>query len=157
MNSQTKKGTASGNIKQQKNKCNTQCDNESSNGLGFDVYDILSFADKSEARAYLENNFNFDAFADEDEFLEHLKGYAKQGDLTMKNLLGFCYYVGYGCEESPKKAIQWWTKAAEQGDVCSQRCIGGCYYNGNMGVRKNYTKVSIGLRKPLFKMIPNRN
>lgn len=100
----------------------------------------------------------FDAFANEAEFLESLKAYAKQGDLTMQHLLGLCYHVGYGCEENPKKAIQWWTKAAEQGDVCSQRCIGGCYYNGNMGVRRNYTKaVYCGLRKPLFKMIPNRN
>lgn len=37
MNSQTKKGTASGNKKQQKNKCNPQDNNESKDGLGFDV------------------------------------------------------------------------------------------------------------------------
>lgn len=118
--------------------------------LDFDINDIISFADKSEARAYLENHFNFDVFADETEFLECLKGFAKQGDPIMQNLLGVCLCAGYGCEENPHKALQWWTKAAEQGEVCSQRCLGGCYFKGDLGVRKNYKKAVYWLEKAAF-------
>lgn len=59
--------------------------------LDFDINDIISFADKSEARAYLENHFNFDVFADETEFLECLKGFAKQGDPIMQIFWVFVY------------------------------------------------------------------
>lgn len=140
MNSKTKKVTVFKTGTQQEVKCKPQCDNKNVRELDFDVTDIISFADKSEARAYLENHFNFDVFVDETEFLEFLKGFAEEGEPMLQNILGICLIIGYGCEENPHEALKWWTKAAEQGDLCSQRCLWSCYYSGNSGIRKNYKK-----------------
>ena len=147
MNSKREKETVLRNKTQQEIKCKPQSDNKNVRKLDFDVNDIISFGDKDEARTYLEKHYKFDAFANETEFLECLKGFAKQGDPIMQNLLGVCLCAGYGCEENPRKAIQWWTKAAEQGEVCSQRCLGGCYYTGDLGIGKNYKKAVYWLEK----------
>ncbi|MBO4503760.1 MAG: sel1 repeat family protein, partial [Bacteroidales bacterium] len=112
MNSKKEKETALRNKTQQEIKCKSQSDNENVCSSDFEINNIISFGDKAEARAYLKKHFKFDVFADETELLECLKGFAKQGDPIMQNLLGVCLCAGYGCEENPRKAIQWWTKAA---------------------------------------------
>jgi len=136
------------NIKKQKNsdskpKCNKWNDCKKV----LDIKDIISFTDHSEARAYIEANFKNGHFADEYEFMECLKGYAKQGDPIMQNILGICFIIGYGCEENPHEALKWWTKAAEQGDLCSQRCLWGKYYYGSTGIRKNFKKAIYWLER----------
>lgn len=147
MNSKRGKEKVLRNNTQQEIKCMSQSDNENVCSSDFEINDIISFGDKAEARTYLEKHYKFDVFADETEFLECLKGFAKQGDPIMQNLLGVCLCAGYGCEENPHKALQWWTKAAEQGEVCSQRCLGGCYYTGDLGIGKNYKKAVYWLEK----------
>lgn len=127
--------------KKQKNSVNKSKPNKGNDGKKvLDIKDIISFSDKSEAKAYIEANFKNGHFADEYEFMECLKGFAEEGEPMMQNILGICLIIGYGCEENPHEALKWWTKAAEQGDLCSQRCLWSCYYNGNSGICKNYKK-----------------
>lgn len=109
--------------------------------------DIRSFTSNSEARAYLETYFKEITPSDELEIMECLKKSAKEGDAMCQHMLGFCLSVGYGCDENPREAIKWWTKAAEQGDICAQRCLGSIYYYGKSNVRKNYKKAACWLEK----------
>ena len=41
---------------------------------------------------------------------------AKQGNMWAQNNLGCCYQYGEGVRKNYKKAVEWFTKAAEQGD-----------------------------------------
>ena len=40
---------------------------------------------------------------------------AKRNNAEAQNLLGICYFYGYGVEQSYDEAVKWWKKAAEQG------------------------------------------
>lgn len=109
--------------------------------------DVISLTSNSEARAYLETYFKEITPSDEFEIMERLKESAKEGDPMCQHMLGFCLSVGYGCEESPREAIKWWTKAAEHGEICAQRCLGICYCYGETVVRKNYKKAAYWLER----------
>jgi TPR repeat protein len=53
--------------------------------------------------------------------------------------LGICYKSGQGVTKDEKKAVYWYTKAAEQGDADAQCNLGNCYFNGE-GVAVDYDK-----------------
>lgn len=69
-------------------------------------------------------------------FVEDLRSAAVQGDAEAQSCLGFCYETGDGVEKNYKKAIYWYTKAAELGDIEAQFNLGLCYKNGK-GVKKS--------------------
>ena len=52
---------------------------------------------------------------------------------------GRCYERGEGVEKDLKKAVEWYTKAAEQGDAMAQNTLARCYKNGE-GVAKDLNK-----------------
>ena len=55
--------------------------------------------------------------------------------------MGVNYGKGYGVEQSYKKAIYWWQKAAEQGHAEAQFNLGYCYYNGK-GIELSKSKAT---------------
>jgi TPR repeat protein len=59
-----------------------------------------------------------------------LEAKAKAGDASAQFELGAVYHDGTGEEKDFKKAIEWFTKAANQGDVRAQFNIGVMYYMG---------------------------
>ena len=54
-------------------------------------------------------------------------------------VLGVIYYNGKGVPQDYKKAVYWYTKAAEQGNVNAQWSLGFMYYYGE-GVPQDYQK-----------------
>lgn len=110
------------------------------------AYGIISFTSKSEARAYLETSFKKGTTEDAFEIVERIKDYAKHGAPRWLYLLGLCYYVGYGNDEDPHKALKCWSKAAGKGEHCSQYALGSGYYYGT-AMRKNYKKACFWLEK----------
>ncbi len=50
-------------------------------------------------------------------FIEDLISAAESGDAEAQLSLGYCYDTGDGVKKSYKKAVFWYTKAAEQGNV----------------------------------------
>ena len=60
--------------------------------------------------------------------------------------MGVNYGKGYGVEQSYKKAIYWWQKAAEQGNANAQNNLGVAYHNGN-GVEQDKNKAIYWFRK----------
>lgn len=108
--------------------------------------DIISFTSKSEVGAYLESSFKKSTNEDAFEIVERIKDYAKHGDSRWMYLMGLCYYVGYGNDEDPHKALKCWSKAAEKGEHYSQYALGGGYYYGT-AMRKNYKKACFWLEK----------
>ncbi len=53
-------------------------------------------------------------------FIEDLISAAESGDAEAQLSLGYCYDTGDGVKKSYKKAVFWYTKAAEQGNVDAQ-------------------------------------
>eukprot|EP00808_Paulinella_micropora_P009559 g76512.t1 len=49
------------------------------------------------------------------------------------------YKAGQGMQKDFKKAVEWYTKAAEAGNAPAQRYLGVCYENGQ-GVQKDRNK-----------------
>ena len=45
---------------------------------------------------------------------------SERGDAKAQNKLAICYKNGKGVRKNLKKAVEWFTKAAEQGNVSAQ-------------------------------------
>ena len=60
-------------------------------------------------------------------------------DSLAQYLMGRMYEYGKGVTQDYKKAVEWYTKAAEQGDARGQNNVGTMYDNGD-GVTKDYKK-----------------
>lgn len=54
-----------------------------------------------------------------------------------QNILGLCYFVGFGCKEDHSEALCWWGKAAEQDDDCAMYFLGRSHLYGD-GTEKDY-------------------
>lgn len=67
-----------------------------------------------------------------------LDGYfpAKKGAAAAQKYLGHCYYNGYGVKQDYKKAVEWYSKAAEQGNADAQFYLGKLTAEGN-GIEQN--------------------
>ena len=64
---------------------------------------------------------------------------AEQGKSCSQDLLGDCYYFGYGVEQNFETAVEWYTKSAEQGNSFAQCSLGFCYQFGQ-GITANCAK-----------------
>ena len=74
------------------------------------------------------------------DFVEYTKQYAEFiKDFDRPNVVGFSYYNGVGVVKDFKKAIYWYTKAADQGYADAQFNIGVCYELGH-GVNEDFGK-----------------
>lgn len=56
-----------------------------------------------------------------------------------QDILGLCYFVGYGCKENHSIALSWWEKAAKQDDDCAMYFLGRCFLYGD-GAEKDCMK-----------------
>ena len=65
-----------------------------------------------------------------------LRKAAEQGYVFGQSYLGWCYYYGWGVEQSYEKAVKLFWKAEEQGDVNAQYGLALCYEEGK-GVAKS--------------------
>lgn len=63
-----------------------------------------------------------------------IKGYA-----DAQEMLGFCYFYGYGTENNYQEAVKWFRKAAKHNIIKSCIYLGFCYYDG-LGVKKDNSK-----------------
>ncbi len=97
-----------------------------------------AFEDAAEATAFLDDSFKEyrDTYTKEDLF-RMLQEVAEEGNPIMQQFLGLCYAIGYGCEENPAEAVNWFKKSAEQGCDDAQMMLGECYCCGH-GVKKDY-------------------
>ena len=66
----------------------------------------------------LSNN-DFSSDSTDSEFHD-LLAKAEQGDATAQYWLGWCYEYGQGVAKDEKKAVEWYTKAAERGFAAAQ-------------------------------------
>ena len=73
------------------------------------------------------------------EAVDYLLKAAIQGHAKAQNLLGICYFNGYGTEQNLPKAFEWFSKSAENNFAKGQFNIGNCFYNG-WGVKADYKK-----------------
>ena len=64
---------------------------------------------------------------------------SKRGDASAQYLLGFMYVNGDGVRKDYKKAVKWFTNAADQGHARAQNNLGYRYSKG-LGVEKDYKK-----------------
>lgn len=71
--------------------------------------------------------------------IANLEKMAKQGDLDAQYDLGHCYENGIGVAKDTKKAVYWYTKAADKGLANAQDRLGYCYNYGR-GVAKDLNK-----------------
>jgi TPR repeat protein len=67
---------------------------------------------------------------DEEAFKRFLELSEKEGHVEAMIMTGYCYYNGTGMAMDMKKAVEWYTKAAEQGNSDAQNTLGVCYDNG---------------------------
>jgi len=56
--------------------------------------------------------------------------------------LGLCYARGWDIRQDYKKAVEWYTKAAEQAHACAQFGLGQFYSNGSDGVMRDYKQAT---------------
>ncbi len=82
--------------------------------------------------------YNMEDYNNAVKFLE--EAYAS-GEKRASNLLGDCYYYGYGVEQDYAKAVECYMEAYNKGikDSGSMNNVGHCYYNG-LGVEQDYAK-----------------
>jgi hypothetical protein len=70
---------------------------------------------------------------------------AENGDADAQNALGGAYYIGdvspFRVGQDDKKAVKWWTKAAEQGNDFAQCGLGHMYSKGR-GVVQDYNEAA---------------
>ncbi|OUI79256.1 hypothetical protein HK18_01425, partial [Commensalibacter intestini] len=62
---------------------------------------------------------------------------AHRGDITSQNFIAISYLTGQGAPKDYKKALYWYTKAADQRNVDAQFQLGEMYFKGQ-GVPQNY-------------------
>ena len=67
---------------------------------------------------------------------------SENGEVEAQNNLGECYYYGHGVEQDFKKAVYWYTKAAEQNFGFAQKLLGNCYLLGS-GVPQDNEKAKM--------------
>lgn len=56
---------------------------------------------------------------------------ANNGMAEAQNMLGVCYYNGYGVEKNLDLALEWYTKGAENGNANAQYMLGLAYINSS--------------------------
>jgi len=77
--------------------------------------------------------------------LRNDKAYAKLADLLYLDhayyqyLVGKCYDLGIGVEQSKTDAFNWFEKSSKQGFVRARNALANCYFNGS-GVNQSYEK-----------------
>jgi len=62
--------------------------------------------------------------------------YANIGNLRAQTFIGAMYYTGRGVPQDERRAVEWYSKAAEQGGARAQGNLGSLYLNGR-GVPRN--------------------
>ena len=67
---------------------------------------------------------------EEEAFKRFVELSEKEGHVEAMNMTGHCYYNGRGVAMDKKKAVEWYTKAAEQGNSTAQCNLGCCYILG---------------------------
>jgi len=65
-----------------------------------------------------------------------LKIEAEEGDKVAQNLVGTCYFKGYGVPRDFEEAVKWWKKSAEQNSALAQYNLGNAYAAGE-GVNRS--------------------
>ena len=70
----------------------------------------------------------------------------RQGDLGAVYMLGVLYSTGEGVIQDDKKAVLWYTRAAEYGHPVAQSNLGSMYYQGK-GVTQDYKQAAKWYRK----------
>lgn len=76
----------------------------------------------------------------------HLEERARHGEVVAQYLLGCGYSSGERFAKDEKKAVEWWTKAANQGDRDSQYFL-GLFYSEGRGVGKNLSEAKKWYKK----------
>jgi TPR repeat protein len=71
---------------------------------------------------------------------------AKAGDATAQIAVAEAYEFGRGVQDNPKKAAEWYLKAAEQGNADAEEMLGLAYFLNN-GVPQDYAKAAEWWRK----------
>ena len=66
---------------------------------------------------------------------------AQQGHAPCQNMLGICYYRGYGVAQDYRSASEWFLAAANNGFAVAQNNLGNSYYHGQ-GVPQDYTEAT---------------
>lgn len=102
----------------------------------------VMLGDKESVKAFFLTDSNMNEY----DFCELSKGIAKTGNPIGQLFYGVCLSMGLGCDEDNRKAIKWWTKAANQGESDAQFNLGNYYYNG-YHTRKDYKKAVYWLEK----------
>jgi len=78
---------------------------------------------------------------------------AKKGNPDAQRNLGIMYQYGEGVKIDLKKAVDWYTKAANQGESSSQATLGDMYLNG-VGLKKILPKRWTYFASPQNKVMP---
>ncbi len=81
-------------------------------------------------------------FALADKAMDDTMAKAKAGDVHAQYEVALGYYHGKVLPQDFKKAVTWYTQAAEQGDANSQYDLATCYYSGQ-GVAQDYQKAYV--------------
>lgn len=71
---------------------------------------------------------------------------AEQGDPAAQFEVGRCFDRGLGVAQDPKKAAEWYGRAAIQGETRAQNNLGNCYLNGT-GVEEDQEMAVMWYRK----------
>ena len=69
----------------------------------------------------------------------HNEKAAEQGNIKCQFNTGTAYELGHGCEQSYKRAAEWYKKAAGQGDADAMASLGTLYHNGR-GAPQSYKR-----------------
>ena len=89
------------------------------------------------ARVYLELARQCMSLMDYEKMIEYLNKAIELGSLDAKNVLGTCYYNGYGVVQDYGKAASILKEVAEQGHAGAQSNLALLYLNG-LGTETNY-------------------
>jgi len=74
--------------------------------------------------------------------IEAVREKAAKGDAAAQFLVGRAYATGRGLPFDEKKAVEWYTKAAEQNFADSQIALGQIYFFGSSTLTKDYAKAA---------------
>ena len=83
-----------------------------------------------------------------------LEAAAERGDPEAEFTLGKAYDSGKGVPRDPKKAFEYYRRAAEQGNAKAQNNLAALYATGSEGVEKNEAEARKWLRKAAEQGVP---